>query len=71
MCNILFGAEFVRNNSVKQWEAEGGLDMAQRANAIWKKMLADYEAPPLDAGLDGALRAFIEAKKASMPDAWY
>ena len=59
------------NNSVEQWEAEGGLDMAQRANALWKKMLADYEAPPLDAGIDAALRAFIEAKKASMPDAWY
>ncbi len=32
------------NNSVEQWEAEGRLDEAQRANAIWKKMLAEYEA---------------------------
>ncbi len=57
------------NNSVEQWEAEGRLDEAQRANAIWKKMLAEYEAPPIDSGIDEALRDFIERKKASMPDA--
>ncbi|HZP20632.1 MAG TPA: betaine--homocysteine S-methyltransferase [Bauldia sp.] len=57
------------NNSVEQWEAEGRLDEAQRANALWKKMLAEYEAPAIDPGVDEALRAFIEQKKASMPDA--
>jgi trimethylamine--corrinoid protein Co-methyltransferase len=59
------------NNSVEQWEAEGKLDMPQRANAQWKKMLADYEAPPIDPGIDEALREFIEKKKASMPDSAY
>ena len=43
------------NNSVEQWEAEGSRDMAQRANAIWKKQLASYEAPPLDPAVDEAL----------------
>jgi trimethylamine---corrinoid protein Co-methyltransferase len=57
------------NNSVEQWEAEGRLDAAQRANKAWKKALADYEAPPIDPGIDEALRDFIERKKASMPDA--
>jgi trimethylamine--corrinoid protein Co-methyltransferase len=57
------------NNSVEQWEAEGRLDAAQRANKIWKKMLADYEAPAIDPGIDEALRDYIERKKASMPDA--
>jgi trimethylamine--corrinoid protein Co-methyltransferase len=57
------------NNSVEQWEAEGRLDEPQRANSIWKKMLAEYEAPPIDSGVDEALRDFIERKKASMPDA--
>jgi trimethylamine--corrinoid protein Co-methyltransferase len=59
------------NNSVEQWEAEGGLDAAQRANAAWKKALAAYEAPPIDPGIDEALREFIERKKASLPDATY
>jgi trimethylamine---corrinoid protein Co-methyltransferase len=35
----------------------------------WKKMLAEYEAPPIDPGVDEALREYIERKKASMPDA--
>jgi trimethylamine--corrinoid protein Co-methyltransferase len=59
------------NNSVEQWEAEGKLDMPQRANAAWKKMLAEYQPPPIDPGIDEALREFIEKKKASMPDSAY
>ena len=34
------------NNSFEQWESEGSLDAAQRANNIWKQMLNEYEAPP-------------------------
>ena len=56
------------SNSVEQWEAEGGLDTAQRANALWKEMLASYQEPGLDPGIDEALRDFIARKKASMPD---
>jgi trimethylamine---corrinoid protein Co-methyltransferase len=59
------------NNSVEQWEAEGELEMAQRANTKFKKMLGDYEAPAIDPGIDEALRDYIERKKASMPDASY
>ena len=55
-------------NSVEQWEAEGRLDAAQRANKAWKKALAEYQAPAMDPGIDEALREFIEKKKASMPD---
>ncbi len=58
------------NNSFEQWQAEGALDTASRANALWKKMLADDEAPPLDPAIDEALTEFIEKKKASMPDAF-
>jgi trimethylamine--corrinoid protein Co-methyltransferase len=58
------------NNSVEQWEAEGAQDATQRANKIWKKMLAEYEAPPLDPGVDEALTEFMAKKKASMPDAF-
>jgi trimethylamine--corrinoid protein Co-methyltransferase len=59
------------NNSYEQWLEEGSKDSAQRANAIWKKMLREYEAPAMDPAIDEALRAFIEARKASMPDANY
>ena len=46
----------------------GRLDAAQRANKIWKRMLADYEAPSIDPGIDEALLEFIARRKASMPD---
>lgn len=59
------------NNSFEQWEADGRLDTAQRANRLWKRMLAEYEAPPLDPGIDEALRDFIARRKAAMPDAAY
>jgi trimethylamine--corrinoid protein Co-methyltransferase len=59
------------NNSVEQWMEEGSKDAATRANAVWKKTLADYVAPPIDPAIDEALREFIERKKASMPDANY
>jgi trimethylamine--corrinoid protein Co-methyltransferase len=56
------------NNSFEQWESEGAKDAITRANPIWKKMLADYESPPIDASRDEELRDWIEQKKASFPD---
>src|SRR5580692_8181115 len=56
------------NNSYEQWEAEGGTDMAKRANVLWKKQLAEYVAPPIDPAIDEALRDYMLRKKASFPD---
>jgi trimethylamine--corrinoid protein Co-methyltransferase len=56
------------NNSYEQWTEAGSLDAAQRANAIWKQTLAEYEAPPIDPGIDEALNEFITKRKASFPD---
>ena len=58
-------------NSFEQWSDEGGLDTARRANRIWKQMLADYQPPALDDSTDRELKAFIDDRKQSMPDAWY
>lgn len=56
------------NNSFEQWEAEGARDANQRAADRARKLLAQYEAPPLDPGIDEALRDFIARKKAGLPD---
>src|SRR5262249_21201077 len=56
------------NNSFEQWESEGRQDAAQRANKLWKKMLAEYEAPAIDPGIDEALKEVITKKKAAVPD---
>lgn len=59
------------NNSFEQWQAEGGKDAAQRANALWKKQLENYQDPGLDPAIDEALKEYIAKVKASMPDVNY
>jgi len=68
-----FETAFIRssladNNSYEQWEAEGSLDMAQRANAQWKSWLAEYQAPEIDPGIDEGLVTYMEQRKGSFPD---
>jgi trimethylamine--corrinoid protein Co-methyltransferase len=51
------------NDSFEQWQADGGRDAAQRANTIWKRMLAEYEAPEIDPGVDEALLDYVARRK--------
>jgi trimethylamine--corrinoid protein Co-methyltransferase len=66
--NAFYRSETADNNSFEQWLEDGGQDANQRANAIWKRMLREYEAPPIDPGVDEALQEFITRRKASFPD---
>jgi len=50
------------NKTYEQWTVEGSLDAAQRANRIWKKMLREYEAPPIDPAIDEALRDYRDRR---------
>ena len=59
------------NNSFEQWEQDGSLDAAQRANAIWKQMLNDYEAPAIDPAVDEALVEFVKRRKSEFEDRDY
>jgi trimethylamine--corrinoid protein Co-methyltransferase len=54
------------NNSFEQWQEDGARDSTARAHLRWKQMLAEYEAPPLEA--DAELREWIERRKSSFPD---
>jgi trimethylamine--corrinoid protein Co-methyltransferase len=56
------------NSSFEQWTEEGGLDAAQRANALWKKRLAEYEPPALDDAIDAELQDFVARRKTELPD---
>jgi trimethylamine--corrinoid protein Co-methyltransferase len=63
-----WSSELADNNSFEQWEAEGGSDTVVRANKKWKQMLADYERPALDDGIEEALDEWVARRKASFPD---
>ena len=56
------------NNSFEQWRDEGGKDIVVRANERWKQMLRDYQAPPLDQGIDDQLVEFMAKRKEVLPD---
>jgi trimethylamine--corrinoid protein Co-methyltransferase len=66
--SAFYRSEVADNNSFEQWQEDGSLDAAQRANRIWKRMLAEYEPPPIDPAVDEALLDFIARRKASFPD---
>ncbi len=63
-----FRSTVADNNSVEQWEAEGAQDAVVRANAIWKRTLAEYQAPAIDPGVDEALIDYMARGKAASPD---
>ena len=48
----------------ENWRLAGAKDTAQRANEIWKQLLAEYQQPPLDPAIDEALRDFVAMRKA-------
>jgi trimethylamine---corrinoid protein Co-methyltransferase len=47
----------------ESWREAGALTAEQRANAIWKQLLVDYQQPPLDPSIDEALKSFVERRK--------
>lgn len=53
------------------WDEQGGIDAATRANQLWKQTLKEYQPPALDEGIDEALCAYVDQKKAAMADMWY
>jgi len=66
--NAFYRSDTADNNSFEQWLEDGALDSPLRANRIWKRMLNEYEAPPIDPGIDEALTAYVAQRKAAFPD---
>jgi len=69
--SAFYRSEMADNNSFEQWEEEGSLDAAMRANTKWKEMLNEYEAPELDPAIDEALLEFIAKRKSEFEDRDY
>jgi trimethylamine--corrinoid protein Co-methyltransferase len=46
------------------WAEGGALPTPERANALWKHVLAEFEAPPMDEAVREELEAFVARRKA-------
>jgi trimethylamine--corrinoid protein Co-methyltransferase len=47
-----------------QWLERGAVQSRERANTVWKQILADYTQPAIDPGTDEALQAFMARRRA-------
>ena len=47
----------------ERWREGGSLDAAQRANTIWKKLLATWQKPPIDPAVEEALTDYVARRK--------
>ena len=45
------------------WDLAGGVWTAERAHGIFKEIIANFEEPPMDAGIREELAAFVEKRK--------
>ena len=48
----------------ENWRDAGAVETSDRATRIWKQLLADYEAPPLDPAIAEELDAFVARRVA-------
>jgi trimethylamine--corrinoid protein Co-methyltransferase len=46
----------------QQWSAAGAVDATHRATKVWKQLLAEYEAPPLDAAIAEELQDYVDRR---------
>jgi trimethylamine---corrinoid protein Co-methyltransferase len=51
-----------------RWKRNGGRDAAERAGEIWRRTLEEYEQPPVDPGVDEALREYVTRRRAELGD---
>jgi len=50
-------------SNFEAWKAAGSVDATQRASKMAKELIASYEAPPIDPGIDEALKDFMARRK--------
>ncbi len=50
-------------SNFESWHENGAVQTPERANKIWKQILAEFEPPPIDAAIDEELQAFVAKRK--------
>ena len=50
-------------SNFESWEERGSVTTPQRANEVWKRILAEFEAPPMEEAVREELEAFVARRK--------
>ena len=61
--------EMFDNNSIEQWQAEGSVEITERALTRARAMLNEYEKPKLEEGVNEALLDYIARREREIPAA--
>ena len=62
-----FMPELFDNNSIEQWQAEGSVEITERALSFAKKLLLEYQEPKLDEAKDEELLDYITQREREIP----
>ncbi|MEM9318292.1 MAG: trimethylamine methyltransferase family protein [Pseudomonadota bacterium] len=64
-----FMPDMFDNNSIEQWQAEGAVEITERALIQARALLADYQEPVLDEAKNDALLDYIARREREIPAA--
>jgi trimethylamine--corrinoid protein Co-methyltransferase len=53
-------------SNYENWTEAGGKDATRRATALWQRLLAEYEAPPLDPAVREAVAEYVVKRSAAL-----
>jgi trimethylamine---corrinoid protein Co-methyltransferase len=51
-------------SNFENWRDNGSVQTVERANRVWKRILAEFEAPPMDESIREELSEFVSRRKA-------
>ena len=68
--NSFWRSDVLDYKPFETWTEDGEKDTVTLANAKVHKMLSDYIQPPIDPSIDEALKAYMQSRKDSEPDAF-
>ena len=57
-------------SNYETWAENGSIETAERANRLFKQILADYEEPPLDPGILEQIDEYVERRKTEIKPDW-
>ena len=64
-----FMPELFDNNAIGQWQAEGSVEITERALTYARKLLDAYEEPKLEVGVNEALNDYMARREREIPAA--